>query len=241
MKEHRVRISVVIPARNERERLPRLLDSLDAARRSFMDSVEVILSDNASTDGTAEIASSRGCSVISTPVRRIAAVRNAGASIATGDILIFVDADMQVHPDTLTSIDRAMASGKHSGGATGVHLPRMSLGLAVTYAVMYPWIVALRMDTGPTFCLRSDFENTGGYDETFQYAEDVAFLLRLSRHGRLDGRRLVRLTKSRAVADLRKFDEYGDWHYFRLMPRLLRWLLSGRAKPEQAFEDYWYR
>lgn len=235
-----MRMSVVIPARNEETRLPRLLDSLDTARDAYSGETEIIVSDNSSTDRTSEIASDRSCIVVTSAMRRIASVRNAGASASHGDLLVFVDADIRVHPDTFAAIDQAMSSGTCSGGATGVRLPRLSPGLAVTYAVMYPWILALRMDTGPTFCQRSDFERIGGYDESYTYAEDVDFLLRLSRHGRLTGRKLVRLTGVRADADLRKFDRYGDWHYFRLLPRLLRWGLSGRRKPEPLLEEYWY-
>lgn len=234
-------MSVVIPARNEEDRLPRLLDTLTVARGRYTGEVEVIVSDNASTDGTASIARERGCRVVSTPVRKIAAVRNVGAGAATGDILVFVDADIQVHPETLTVIERAMSSGRYAGGATGVHLPRISAGLAFTYAVLYPGIVALRMDTGPTFCLRSAFEAIGGYDESYRYAEDIDFLLRLSRYGRRTGRRLVRLTKARAVTDLRKFDRYGDWYYFRMMPRLLGWMLTGRRGTIPICEECWYR
>lgn len=234
-------MSVVIPARNEEERLPRLLGTLAEARRRFPGRVEVIVSDNASTDGTARIAGEQGCLVVSTPVRKIAAVRNAGACAASGDILVFVDADIQVHPDTLVLIDRAMTSGRYAGGATGVRLPRISVGLALTYAVLYPGIVILRMDTGPTFCLRSVFETIGGYDESFRYAEDVDFLMRLSRYGRRTGSRLVRLTKARAIADQRKFDEHGDWYYFRLMPPLLRWMATGREGTIPVCEECWYR
>ncbi len=235
-----MRISVVIPARNEAERLPRLLDSLTEAAGRFPSPVEVIVSDNASTDRTAFIALERGCLVVSTPVRNIAAVRNAGAGAATGDILVFVDADIQVQPDTLVLVERAMSSGRCAGGATGVRLPRISAGLALTYAFLYPGIVALRMDTGPTFCQRSVFEAIGGYDESYRYAEDVDLLVRLSRYGRRTGRRLVRLTKARALADLRKFDRFGDWYYFRLMPRLLRWMLTGRRGTIPICEECWY-
>ena len=233
-------ISVVIPARNEEERLPRLLDTIDVARACFTGEVEVIVSDNASTDSTAAVASARGCLPASTPVRRIAAVRNAGAAVASGDLLVFVDADARIHPCTFSAIDTAMASGRFVGGATGVEVDCRSLGLALTYAMIMPWVRALRMDTGPTFAARKDFEAIGGYDETMPYAEDVDFLLRLKRHGKNDGRTLARLGTARALFDTRKFDRYGDWHYLVMAPRLLWWVLFNRKGTDPWFERYWY-
>ena len=50
------RISLVIPAYNEERLLPRLLDTVDAARRRFAGAVEVIVADNMSSDGTASAA-----------------------------------------------------------------------------------------------------------------------------------------------------------------------------------------
>ncbi len=57
------RISLVIPAWNEAEFLPRLLDSVDVARERFAsgpEEVEVIVADNGSTDGTGALARERG-------------------------------------------------------------------------------------------------------------------------------------------------------------------------------------
>ncbi len=57
MPEAPIRISLVIPAWNEERYLPRLLDSVDAARaryRGGADRIEVIVADNASTDRTAD-------------------------------------------------------------------------------------------------------------------------------------------------------------------------------------------
>lgn len=235
-----MRFSAIIPARNEENTLPRLLDTIEEARGRFPGEVEVIVSDNASTDSTAVVASGRGCLLASTPVRRIAAVRNAGAAIASGEILVFVDADARIHPCTFSAIDAAMASGRFAGGATGVRVNCRSLGFAATYGLLMPWVWALRMDTGPTFAFRRDFDAVGGYDETMFYAEDVDFLVRLKRHGRKDGRTLARLGSVRAVFDTRKFDRYGDWHYFVMAPRLLWWMLFNRNGTDPWFERYWY-
>ena len=59
-----IRLSLVIPAYNEEALLPRLLDTVDAARARYTfgaDAIEVIVADQGSTDRTAAIATSRGC------------------------------------------------------------------------------------------------------------------------------------------------------------------------------------
>jgi glycosyltransferase involved in cell wall biosynthesis len=76
-------ISLVIPAYNEAELLPRLLGTVERARsryRSGSSAVEVIVADNASTDGTGELARSRGCRVVRVEKRCIGAARNGGAA-----------------------------------------------------------------------------------------------------------------------------------------------------------------
>ena len=70
-------ISLIIPAYNEAELLPRLLDSVDTARAAYGGTVEVIVADNASTDETAEIALQRGCRVARVEKRSIACASDA--------------------------------------------------------------------------------------------------------------------------------------------------------------------
>ncbi len=237
------RISLVIPAYNEERALPRLLDSVAAAARAYAHgraAVEVIVADNASTDRTAEIARAHGARMIPVAKRAIAAARNAGAAAACGEILAFVDADTRIHVGTFDAIDRALASERVVGGATGVTLDRWSVGLAVTFALLMPMVWATSFDTGVVFCRRRDFESIGGYDEGLRVAEDVAFLVALRRLGRRRGRRLTRLQGVKAVASTRKFDEHGDWHYLTLLPRAaVGFALRGRAGLRKL-EEYWY-
>lgn len=237
------RFSLVIPAWNEELLLPRLLDSVRVARERCArgpDSVELIVADNGSTDATAAVASSAGCVVAPVAKRVIAAARNAGAAVARGEVLAFVDADTRIHPDTFDAIDRAMQSQRVIAGATGVRLERRSLGLAATYAVMIPMVWITGMDTGVVFCRREDFDRVGGYDETRLLAEDVAFLTALRRAGRPEGRRLVRLRSAKAVASTRKFDRHGDWHYFtKVLPWAARAMVS-RGSVDALARKYWY-
>ena len=123
------RFSLVIPAYNEERYLSRLLDSVDQAKRGYRGgegSIEVIVADNASTDGTPAIALERGCRVASVEKRAIAAARNGGARIATGEILTFTDADMRIHPRTFDAIDDVLSDSRVTGGATGTTMERWS-------------------------------------------------------------------------------------------------------------------
>lgn len=238
-----MRFSVVIPARNEEALLPRLLDTVEAARRAYRggaERVEVVVADNVSTDRTPEIARAKGARVVRVEKRVIGAVRNGGAREAHGEVLVFVDADIRMHPGTFDAIDAALATDRVVGGATGVRLERMSAGLAVTYAALMPMVWLMRMDTGPTFCLRADFEAIGGYDESLLVAEDVALLFALKRLGRPRGQRLTRLRSAKAIASVRKFDAYGDWHYFRLAAAVALQVLRRGQKGSRFLDRYWY-
>ena len=238
-----MRFSVVVPARNEEALLPRLLDTVEAARAAYAGdptAIEVIVADNVSTDRTAESARAKGARIVTVEKRVIGAVRNAGAREARGHVLVFVDADIRMHLETFNAMDRALATGRVVGGATGVRLERMSAGLALTYAAFIPMVWLTRMDTGPTFCLKADFENVGGYDESLLVAEDVALLVALARLGRRRGQRLIRLRSAKAIASVRKFDAYGDWHYFRLMPTVALELVRHGTRGSGFIDRYWY-
>ena len=236
-------ISIVIPAYNEARLLPRLLDTIDTARGRFeggRDQIEVIVADNGSTDETAALAGARGCVVAPVETRMIAAARNGGAAMATAPVLCFVDADMQIHPDSFNAIARALANPRCVGGATGVTMERWSIGIAITFAAILPLVWLTNMDTGVVFMRRADFLKTGGYPEGRHYAEDVAFLWKLIRLGRSRGQRMIRLRAFKSIASTRKFDKYGDWHYFWLMPTLTLGTLRPRFSGSPKARDYWY-
>lgn len=237
------RFSLVIPAYNEANWLPALLDTVDVARAQYRggaDAIEVIVGNNASTDATAAIAKARGCRVVNVEKRMIAAARNGGAALAQGEIICFIDADSRIHADTFNAIDAALAKGNVIVGATGVRPERLSLGIFVTWMIAIPIVYLMGMDAGVVFCRRADFEAVGGYDETLYYAEDLQLLVALKRLGRTRDQRFQRPKNVLAITSSRKFDKHGDWHYLTMMPRIGFWMLFDKSRGEKSANAYWY-
>jgi predicted glycoside hydrolase/deacetylase ChbG (UPF0249 family) len=240
----RPRFSFVIPAFNEASYLPGLLESIASAGAAYSadpDAVETIVVDNMSTDQTGTIAE-RGCSrVLREPRRIISAVRNTGAAAARGDVLLFVDADSKIHPETLIAIERALASDAIIGGATGVRMDRRSAGIAVSFALQSLWARITGWDTGVVFCRRADFDAIGGWDEQVLFGEDVVFFRALSRLARQRGQRFVRLRGVKTVTSARKFEQFGQWGWPLANVGVI-WLAIIRSpRARRLIERYWYK
>ena len=238
-----MRFSVIIPAYNEESYLPRLLKSIAIARANYSggpEQIEVVVADNCSTDATAAVACEHGARVVNVVKRRIAAARNGGARAGTGEILCFIDADSAIHPNTFDEIDRAMKTGRYVWGVTGGRMERTSVALFITYWAFMPMVYMTGLDIGLSFCRREDFEAVGGYDEGYMYAEDLLFLMALRRLGKTRGQRLTRLPKVRALGCTRKFDQFGDWHYFGMLRVALKSLVTRNWHDEALADRYWY-
>lgn len=238
-----MRISLIIPANNEQQLLPRLLHTVAAAQARFVlgpEAIEVIVADNVSTDRTAAIAAEHGCQVVRVEKRSIAAARNGGARASAGEIVCCIDADMQIHPESFNAIHEAIESGKFVAGTTGGVPERWSAGIALSYlATVVPLYMLLCIDTGVVFCRREDFEEIGGYDESRLIAEDIKYLLALRAVGKKRGQRLTRLTGVESIFSTRKFDQHGDWHFLKMMPAGIASLFCRSLETEIA-NRYWY-
>ena len=109
-----MKISIVVPAFNEELLLGATLENIKNSAQSFTAcgwDVEIIVCDNNSTDKTAEIARAAGATVVFEPVNQIARARNSGAAVATGDWLVFVDADSHPTPGLFLDVAEQIKTG----------------------------------------------------------------------------------------------------------------------------------
>src|SRR5215831_12371129 len=100
------RVTVIVPVYNGRATLGSCLAALEASRAG---PAEVIVVDDASTDGSGSLAAAMGARVIRLEANSgPAAARNRGAAQATGDVLFFVDADVAVAPGAVDRVRSAL-------------------------------------------------------------------------------------------------------------------------------------
>lgn len=228
-----MKFSIVIPARNEERTLGRCLDSIEAASQPFGGDVETIVVLNRCTDATERIATERGCRIVREDRRCLSAIRNAGARAAVGEILVTIDADSRMSPDTLREVDAALASRRHVGGGVRIRTERMSAGIWMTGLVLRAMLWWTGLEGGLYWCRRKDFEAIGGFDERLLMAEDLDFARRLRAFGASCGLRFGVLPHAYIVTSCRKFDHFGDWFFFRALffrGRQIRGELKGEGR-----------
>ncbi len=120
-----MRLSIILPAKNEAEGLRLTLPRLRAAQPD----AELIVVDDGSSDDTAKVAEDHGAKVLSSPysMGNGAAIKR-GARAASGQILVFMDADGQHDPASIGSLLDRLADGydmvvgaRDWAGQAGVH------------------------------------------------------------------------------------------------------------------------
>ncbi|HVF46914.1 MAG TPA: glycosyltransferase [Pyrinomonadaceae bacterium] len=233
-----MKLSVIVPAFNEAKYLGATLEAIAVATEKAAKGLELIVVDNASSDATALIAKEGGARVISETTRNISRVRNAGATYATGDVLIFIDADTRVPGELFERIEQAMRDERCMGGAVAVDYDPFERWWMRFYAAGWKfWGKVFNMKQGAAqFCRRSIFVELGGFDETIFLGEDVEFYWRLSRLAERRGGRLEFIEDMSVVTSSRRFDKMSLWRTLVLTHPLFILLFYKRAS---VWKD-WY-
>ncbi|MBB5157060.1 glycosyltransferase [Saccharopolyspora phatthalungensis] len=181
-------VSVIIPARNAARMLPGQLEAL--SRQKYQGPWEVIVVDNGSTDGTAELARRwtgkvPRLEVISVARPGVNYARNAGAAASHGDFLAFCDADDVAAPNWLD----AMVAAARTADVVGGHLELDALNtprVRFTHSMLPPDRLPVIMDflpyaVGANMGVRADVLTAlGGFDPRYAHGggDDVEFSLR---------------------------------------------------------------
>jgi len=234
-------LSVVIPAFNEEDYLPRYLPTVLASLRRWEQTSgqrgEVIVVDNASTDATARVAAKLGARVIAEPVRGIGQARNAGAAAAAGQYLVFIDADIDFPAEGITDAMRHLTSGMCVGGAIPPLYEPTKLGTRLLVAA---WGLYRRYRGGAQgvtqFCTRDAFFALYGYRPDLFMSEDVDFFARLTRLGNQRGMPIVHLTHLRVRPSNRRFETWSSW-------RMIWWanpITAHLFLTSRRFWRHWY-
>ena len=162
-------VTVIIPARNAAATIGACLDSIAELSPSALD---VVVADDASTDGTGEIAAARGAVVVRLE-RNVGTglARNAAARRSQGDYLAFTDADCMVPRDWLEKFVAAMADPRYSaatGAYAGTTDPRF-LPRLIDYYLRYSQQDlhgAIESSFGSNLCVPTrDFFEAGGFPD----------------------------------------------------------------------------
>jgi rSAM/selenodomain-associated transferase 2/rSAM/selenodomain-associated transferase 1 len=174
------RISVIIPTFNEAEHMEETLASLPGAV-----DVETLIVDAGSHDGTPQIAVAHGCRVLTAPPSR-AEQMNAGAAVATGEILLFLHADTRLPEHFAAHVRRTLSTPNVIVGAF-----RLRIAAAGRVLRLIEWGVSLRsrwlqMPYGDqALFLKADtFRELGGFPD-LPIMEDFEMIRRLRRRGRI--------------------------------------------------------
>lgn len=207
-------ISVVIPVYNSADTLKRCLASVAASRRRPN---ECIVVDDGSTDGSGDVARSCGARVVSvsTGPSGPGNARNAGAAVAIGDVLFFLDADVTVHEDTIGRVEETFATDPTIDAAFGSYddNPDAADFLSRYKNLFHHFVHQHARGEAVTFwgacgaVRRSVFQALGGFDAPrypHPSVEDIEFGYRL----RSAGHRIV-LNKDMQIRHLKRWTMRG--------------------------------
>jgi len=235
-------LSIIIPAFNEERLIETCLrsiaTSLAANYKSGFGS-EVIVVDNNSTDKTADLARQAGARVVFEPINQIGRARNAGAAVATGEWLLFVDADSILNPGLLSEILQLIEEGRCVGCGSTIHMEGLPWWAHWGLKLWTVTSVTFRWAAGALLVCRSDaFREVGGFNEALYAADEITLSRQLRQWGRRRGLEFVILTKFPLATSARKVVLYSPRETFGQILRVL--LHPRRSLQDKKQLPIWY-
>ncbi len=181
-----VRLSFVIPVRNDAVRLETCLRSIQAAHEAG-DQPDIVVVDNGSVDASPDVARRLGARVVVLEHLKVSELRNRGARLASGDAVAFVDADNEITRGWVAAARENLTTD--GVGATGaLYQPPpagtwVQRGYGLLRGVTRERAVTDWLGSGNLAVTRRAFEAIDGFDTTLEACEDVDFCHRLRAGG----------------------------------------------------------
>ncbi|MFH1114430.1 MAG: TIGR04283 family arsenosugar biosynthesis glycosyltransferase [Pseudomonadota bacterium] len=193
-------VSVIIPTLNEEDHIRHSLASALSEDRA-----EIIVVDGGSTDQTLNILQADGVDVFQSRAGR-GSQMNAGASRASGEILLFLHADTVLPDGWYDHVLDALASPDVVGGAFRLRIDANFFGLRVIERLANFRSARMRMPYGDQaiFLRKEAFDRIGGFPE-MPLLEDLEFVRKLRKLGRL------KMPAAAVLTSARRWRNLGIW------------------------------
>lgn len=186
MKSKRGKISAIVPTFMEEQYIATLLSKLAQTKPP----IEIIVVDSISQDKTAEIAKRFTNKVYQIHKRGISRAKNYGAKKANGDILVFIDADVQPNMDFVTKVLRTFSEAVVVGATCNV-MPLQGEFNEIAFSRFYNFLIRIVSkfkphSQGKFFAVRREsFYRVNGFNENLPCLEDHDLAFRLSHLGKV--------------------------------------------------------
>ena len=181
----RPRVSIVVPVYNG-ERF--IAEAIASIRRQGIDSLEIVVVDDGSTDGTTRLLARDfpECRCLSQPRAGPAAARNAGIAAAHGSLIGFLDSDDTFAEHGLTRLDAALAAAPNADMAMGMvramqAVPSCADRPATRFEPSGEAVICYNV--GSMLVRRAVFERVGVFDAQYRHCEDVDWFMRAQEAG----------------------------------------------------------
>ena len=238
-----MQLSVILPAYNEAKLIGGSLASVQAALAELEALAEVrseiIVANNASDDNTAELARAAGARVVDVAERGIARARNGGAEVASGDWLLFIDADSWPSAELIADTWQAMQAGDVVAGGSTIVMPDIS---GPQRLLVNSWNRISRwfsLAAGSyLFCRADAFREVGGFDPSMYVSEELELSKQLKAWGRERGLGFRILYRHPLSTSGRKFSLYSFGERWALVWAALRHPLNFMHERKNC--DMWY-
>jgi cellulose synthase/poly-beta-1,6-N-acetylglucosamine synthase-like glycosyltransferase len=222
-------VSIIIPTLNEEKCIESTLKAIK--NQDYKGKYEIIVADGMSKDNTIKIAKKYTDKIVLVEKKGAGAGRNAGAKIARGEILLFIDADTIILFNTLSEIVKPFKKKK----VIGATCPIVPLSPKARDFVLY-WLFNQFVKTSikskipqiAGICCayrKSSFEEIGGFDESLKVFEDIDLSKRISKLGEI-----VFVEKTFVITSMRRIEAWGRTKAARkYITFYLNYILTGKS------------